>query len=296
MEESIELPRRLPPKTLYHYCSNVSFLSILQNRELVASGLTLSNDTMEGKWIERVFSDLLREDDELRQHLEKLIPILEFTTGVMGGLGFCLSEDGDLLSQWRGYADNAAGVSIGFESVELSRLGTVEKGGKLAEVIYDFAAQKAELAPLITRIKKLVADGALRPMAGTFLAPTTKEQAEKIHQASNSLWFSFMSAFPHIFSFKNPAFREEREWRFLSYLVNGDAETSIDIMQFTDFRAKHDRIVPFQRFAFGESKQPLITKVILGPRNITPDTIVSGLLKKNGFVGVEVSRSASTYR
>lgn len=59
----------------------------------------------------------------------------------MSALGFCLSEDGDVLSQWRGYADNAQGVAIGFE-IENLRISTEKEsqhefGAQLVPVLYD---------------------------------------------------------------------------------------------------------------------------------------------------------------
>jgi hypothetical protein len=69
---------------------------------------------MEGKLVTEILA-LLAKDDGLdetdTQRLQQSAAGLE---EVIDGLGFCLSEDGDLLSQWRGYAADASGVSIGF--------------------------------------------------------------------------------------------------------------------------------------------------------------------------------------
>jgi hypothetical protein len=108
--------------TLYHYCSTASFHAITQSHALWLSSLSLSNDTMEGKLVARAIARLA-ERDSLESKgfrlLQRIIVLLELA---FDGLGFCLSEKDDLLSQWRGYAADATGVSIGFSKEYLKRL------------------------------------------------------------------------------------------------------------------------------------------------------------------------------
>jgi hypothetical protein len=42
--------------------------------------------------------------------------------------------------------------------------------------------------------------------------------------------------------------------------------------------------------------QPAITEVILGPRNLTPEYICDGALRKHGWTDVMVRRSKASYR
>ena len=72
---------------------------------------------MEGKLATRTIARLADRDsldEKDRRLLLKGIGLFEKT---FDGLGFCLSEKCDLLSQWRGYAEDGTGVAIGF-SVE----------------------------------------------------------------------------------------------------------------------------------------------------------------------------------
>lgn len=100
--------------SLYHYCSNEVFFSIVDRREIWLSSLNLSNDSMEGKLLSSVILQLASDDGLQADHLRLLREQVEYLEGYFDGLGFCLSERGDLLSQWRGYAADGAGVSIGF--------------------------------------------------------------------------------------------------------------------------------------------------------------------------------------
>lgn len=43
----------------------------------------------------------------------------EFEDGTISTFVICLSEEGDLLSQWRGYADDGRGMCLGFNVHEL---------------------------------------------------------------------------------------------------------------------------------------------------------------------------------
>jgi len=62
------------------------------------------------------------------------------------------------------------------------------------------------------------------------------------------------------------------------------------------FRALNDRIVPFREFELLESKSGSIVKVILGPKNTTPNYVIESLLKQSGFPNVKVSYSEASYR
>src|SRR5271154_3613127 len=102
---------------LYHYCSNSSFLSIIGSSGIRASEFSLSNDHLEGKWSKRLLNDFCSKKVgmQLIQRgllLEQFDGLLEY----FGAVGVCLSEDGDLLSQWRGYAADGGGIAIGFDS------------------------------------------------------------------------------------------------------------------------------------------------------------------------------------
>lgn len=284
---------------LFHYCSNFAFLSILQERQIILSELTLSNDTLEGRWAKRIFSQLCSEDSVLAEHVEKLSSNFDFLTEFASAMGFCLSEDGDLLSQWRGYADNGAGLSIGFNKEYLEKIRSLNDGGTLQRVIYQHDEQKAELSQVMSEIKKQVGLGAFKPLfTGGLLMTTPVSEADKkqITEASQALWMSYLFAIPHLYTFKNPAFREEREWRLVYFLTSSKGSISTNALGDLSFRATHDRVVPTRRVSLVDNDVPIIRKVVLGPKNITPEKVITAALVKNGFRDVDVVRSSASYR
>src|SRR6202035_5793546 len=109
---------------LYHYCSNASFLSIVSTKEIWAFDFSLSNDLLEGKWIREVFSQYCVEKKVSTRDQLTLLQHFDGLMSLSGGAGFCMSEEGDLLSQWRAYADDGIGISIGFNKDYFDALGT----------------------------------------------------------------------------------------------------------------------------------------------------------------------------
>jgi hypothetical protein len=128
---------------LYHYCSTASLHAIVQSHSLWLSALSLSKDALDQDTIRR-----------LQDSIGGLKQIIE-------GLGFCLSEDGDLLSQWRGYASDATGVAIGFSTEYLNWLsetsiGRDEPGCTLQQVVYEPSAHESLVQPTYLQVKQLI--------------------------------------------------------------------------------------------------------------------------------------------
>lgn len=186
-------------EVLFHYCSNRSFLSIIQSREIFASELTLSNDALEGRWAKTVFSQICKDDPTLVEHHDELLDRFNFLSEMTSGaMGFCLSEDGDLLSQWRGYADNGSGVSIGFSRQYFEDLYKKNKEGPVRKVIYDEEEQRAWFVKMVEELKKLIQLGAFKSILGGLLFTPSDEEKNRILQASTDLWSSYLYAIPTI--------------------------------------------------------------------------------------------------
>lgn len=69
---------------LYHYCSTSTFLSIIANRSIWLSSMSLSNDTMEGKLVRHIFDILVtvfvHSMDRLARNLGDLRKIVQDLT------------------------------------------------------------------------------------------------------------------------------------------------------------------------------------------------------------------------
>lgn len=273
-------------------------ISIISNREIWVSELARSNDLLEGKWIRKVFSDYCSEKGISAGEQSELLTHLDIVINMAAYAGFCMSEEGDLLSQWRAYADNGAGVSIGFNSNYFEILGNLKRdrgdafSAHLTRVEYDIVEQKKLVAEHADEILKFVADGALR--RPTLL--TSEEDIKKWREKFGAMGLRFIFFYFFLFRLKNPAFSEEREWRVISHIFRNEREKDLEQLTKMDFRSHQDQIVPFARVPLESLPEPSVTEIILGPRNATPEYVVQALLSKYGWSNVSVRKSNASYR
>lgn len=279
--------------TLYHYCPTASFLSIVQSRTLWLSMLDMSNDHLEGKWVHSVIERELGSREQTKTHVSALMQAVEVATGMTFAAGFCLSEEGDQLSQWRGYADDGRGFAIGFRKSYLDALAAkcradLGAGISLQKVEYDGGEN---IETILSGIEKAVDNGALR----SELLIDSEERRQRSHRARSSLYLSLTPLIALCHWIKNPAFREEREWRLVSILSKAlDPKSSVG--EICDFKSMRDRIVPYRPIQLHRLEFDAIEAVVLGPRNITREDYLREVLVRHGFGNAEIRRSTASYR
>jgi hypothetical protein len=251
---------------------------------------------LEGK----ILSDVLKrvtDKYDIDWHTKaEIIKQYEFFEEYFDGLGFCLSEVGDLLSQWRGYADDGQGFSIGFSKEYLEMLSAdrdkVKPWFKLHKVIYNAEEQDREIKLVLDEIKTDIESGKLKiPVQRAILIPNESKSPED-EEYGISIKKLIIKLFPSItsmFAWKNEAFSEEREWRLVSFMVRIPPDDCL-------IRADRNRLIPYRQFELKKLSETMISEVIIGPKNITPIEIVESLLKMNGFNDVKVFRSKASYR
>lgn len=286
-------------KILYHYCSSATAASILTRRSIWLSSLTLSNDSLEGRLVRETLVRLSNRDGLDASYRERLEESLAFAERMFEGLGFCLSEEGDLLSQWRGYADDARGVAIGFSQKYLSKLadslrGRDRPGFSLYQVEYDKDKQDTALEPAYRELRRLIDAGAFRRQGQwSLLDDRTPEQIaeddKKTKNLFSSLLFTLVRLFPKFYEMKGEGFREEREWRLVSILVGTATDTCM-------FRGTPNRIVPYREYDLLDLGLPPIRELVVGPKHTTPHHILQQLLQQTGLPDVQIRSSAVSYR
>lgn len=230
---------------------------------------------------------------------------LAFNERYFDGLGFCLSFSGDLLSQWRGYADDGCGVSIGFGVPYLKSLVHSARDNDphfaLHQVRYKLAEHEAEIYDIYTELRKLISLGAFkRPgMSGLLdIRSPLQMMADdaRIKKANKQLLQKLYDLAPKQFALKASAFSEEKEWRLVSVIEGNKFDEC-------EYRACRNRVIPFRTIKLSDltaigtrRKLKPIREVILGPKNETPATVVQAMLKQAGFGDVRVKKSKATYR
>jgi len=283
--------------TLFHYCSSSTFAAIVSQKSIWLSSLSLSNDTMEGRLVTQTFDRLLSLSKIDAEEMGEIREALKFAEELFDGLGFCLSEKPDLLSQWRGYADDGKGFSIGFASEYLYELRRAKEDGEygfsVGKVVYESAEHEAVLKPIYDEIKEIIDSGKLkRPRFGLISMPREEEMKkldDEYLKSIKALWLKATKTLTSVYMLKAKAFSEEAEWRLVSYL-------SRDTDDLAFYRASGNRLIPYREFKLKPLNVRAITEVYIGPKNITPNFVIEKFLAQNGFPDVSVSRSAATYR
>lgn len=290
---------------LYHYTSNEALLSIIKSRKIWLTSLTESNDPLEGDFFYDQVRDCLFQEDvanHIRDTFNYQVQAYKFAKSA---LGMCFSQEGDLLSQWRGYADDGSGVAIGFDFEGMKALAKRSHQVRLSKVNYStfrhsdfprneiinlFNEQCPQLIDAYKNENINLKTSAQLLQAISEEPKNWKEMYKTIDREMNAFIQEISS---YRFLFKNPFFNEEKEWRlYKPYLeIPGSLDANA-----CEFKNVGDKISPYQPFPKDMFEQSLVSEVILGPKNQTSKISVEMLMKRYGFKHPRVRRSNGSYR
>jgi hypothetical protein len=280
----------------YHYCSVDTFVKIMETSTIRLSNPYKMNDTQEYKWLLNFLPEVIEdyinqiEDNDLKEsyryfYIKACSEIFEdYYMGMEEEHPYmaCFSKEGDILSQWRSYADDSRGVSIGFN------LNKIVEHPSLSykEVNYSVQEQK-EL--LIDVLKKNGLDN-----------PDTLKFKRMKHLVTDAMILLEKILLESI-SCKNPAFREEKEVRLIyshyaySRLSTQDTKIKVSDIQ---FRNDREKIISYYSLDFSELKKDIIKTIYIGSNSKLKDNDLRLFLNKCGYSEYElkINPSSSTYR
>jgi hypothetical protein len=221
-----------PPPRLYHYTTQTAFTEIVNSKALWATDVRYLNDFEEYVYaVERAKSAIKQVSSTFSAPgASELGLAIRGALSLSGAKQFCvfsLSEDGDSLNQWRSYTRTGPGYALGFVSNALSIL-CEEHELLLGKCIY---SQKE-------------AEEAISQLASSYVADLFQyfPHFKKGEINEDLIWVrstQFVSLFLRYASFiKNPAFKEEQEWRIV-------VSTPNDFAGGTRFRSGPHSVVPF---------------------------------------------------
>lgn len=190
----------------------------------------------------------------------------------------CFSENGDLLSQWRGYANDAKGISIGFNKDILQTFDTGGYNYHFKKVIYKSQDQ-------LFYIKNYLGELLHSYELAEFDSPDSVDNVLNAFFQDLALRISTIrNDSPQ---FKNNAFQEEKEWRLfvnthLSNLYCYEHENNEECAGYVDenynkecaysngfvrcptkFRSTDTRIISYFDLYLGKIKDKLIKEIIM---------------------------------
>ncbi len=274
---------------LYHYTTGETLKKIIESHSLLVGSVYHMNDAKEYIYLRNpLFNEFTnrlketREDSLLYKILHSLTNILS-ADRVFQCYVFCMSSEGDLLSQWRAYGSNGHGYSIGFEinglDEKFDNVTTLDKVG--------YRDEQSVLKSAETIVKDIT-----RGINNLADSPTGNSISEQIikHHTENAI-----KSIESIIGFiKHDGFKDETESRLL-------LNSQFVLEQLSDDKAaeilcSNGVFSPRIRIHPKTGKLP-IRRIYIGP--LIDETNSRGLkvfLKKNGYEDVEIISSRIPYK
>ncbi|MGF6413968.1 DUF2971 domain-containing protein [Paraburkholderia sp. MM5482-R1] len=258
--------------TLYHYTDPAVCVSILQHRKIRLSARWHLNDPREGE----DFGDLLRlyagSKGISEARVNAVMQLLDQNHFYVA----CFSTEGDLLSQWRGYANDGMGLSIGFSRDRLHQILKGQSQMVVRDIIY------------ADELNDIRGDSELGKAFETIFTHSDSPNDNVLQTLAKVRW-----------SVKRKAYREESEFRVIFTPLNiEELSQSLGKVKFQrGFFGARSEIRDFIEVEFDiDDWSGLVTEVILGPKNRSNDKVVKDFLINNGLTSTNVKRSSAHYR
>jgi hypothetical protein len=234
------LTRGQPPDTIFHYTTAAGLLGIIKSNRLWASDVLYMNDSTEVEYGRKLIIEVAaavagETKCQMARTLCESIDTVLYPVGMIGG-GFyaaCFCEEGDLLSQWRGYSGGIGGYSLGFETRNLRRWArevSPDRRFVLRPVEYDRATQGELIRAFLLEV-----DAALSQL----LEGDRAANAQDVHTVAYATIQRQM--LECMLTMKNPVFKDEREWR----LIHSRTGFGRDPEATLDYRPTRSFIVPY---------------------------------------------------
>lgn len=280
---------------VYHYTTPEKFLSIINNQSFYFTHINYLNDRKEYHYgVELLISIInkIKREESSNKVLDKILDNINYIYKSSKYVS-CFSCNGDMLSQWRAYANEGKGFAIGFDLEELNDYCLGHVDGKY--ILYDNISQEETIEELIN--------------IQLAYFESLKDTIDWGEYGYDSLVATSIIDFTDniISNFKHPSFSEEREFR-LQINVDEKISKSKDI----DFgyRSSESLIIPFINLKYKNwnyrnnseeidfrDKLP-IKEIIIGPslEFKTNRHSINSFLHKNGYQDINIKQSNIPYR
>lgn len=277
----------------YHYCSVENFLNILKNKQIYLSDPLKMNDSSEIVW----FIEQLEKEEYISEYIS-IFEEIKIRTGINFTLEdlkkeidsngqdciyiACFSSVPDLLSQWRSYGGDGAGVSVGFDLAKLK----LANNFFVEPVVYiERNLQSEEIVNVADTIQTVIRENNISDKEG------------KIKVLINEL-------LPILAKYKNPSFSEEQELR----LIYCEQMMFDEILEkygaytepFKTEKIEHDfraiganNATEFIKMNFEPSA---IKEIYIGPKCQLKESDIKNIMNKLLKIRVDIKKSKSTFR
>jgi len=250
------------PPTLYHYTDIEGLHGILENMTFWATHYLFLNDSEEVTYFEKLLFEVVSEmiqSNTLPDYMLSIVEMIEYKLTALSERKILHVRDGifvvsftsrsDDLNQWRAYAKNGKGYSIGIKKNKL-----VAQGFNLHKIIYD------------PKIQKSYIKDTLEIFINYLEKKYNKIVIEKSPQHIASTLDSLYSAISPIF--KNPAFKDEEEYRMI-FKGNGTYKNQVKLRKSSIYIPYLDCSLEtnqeYEKNSYQIDSNSPIKEIILGP-------------------------------
>jgi DUF2971 family protein len=201
------MSRELPDETrlLYHYTGVTGLRGIVDSGRVWATSIHYLNDRRELQHAldltRNSMARLLSEASGTRAVVLKAMEDELSRINLINMFVFSLSEQRDLLSQWRAYCPSG-GYALGFVTQRLREVA-YEQGFVLAPCVYDRGGQMEAIARCIEEHRS----------ATMMRAEASAQRGDDLLRIGYEFGIRVLQVAPLL---KDPSFVEEREWRLVS--------------------------------------------------------------------------------
>ena len=286
---------------LYHYCSNEKAYNILKGKTIRLSDIIKSNDSFEMNILFPEFFDELLNIYNNFNGFDYEFCYNE-KSGNISTYVACFSEEGDLLSQWRGYANDAQGVALGFDFTMLEKYAQNSSLLRLEKVIYLSPEERKQLIYNSAKEILYIINTVLNAiMEGDVIIEDGLEFGNYIFE---NIRFNILQQINETVCYKMDGFKEECEWRLyldnpinketnkvkLVRMLGNDEQWNQVALEFINerlnFQVTSKNIVPYLEVSFSEidKTNKLIKEIIAGPCNRISEVDMNLFLKKYNIV------------
>ena len=292
---------------IFHYASLETFKSIIENHCIWLCDIQKSNDSTERTYFEQVLLEVIddfiddpTEIESFSPYATKALTTFKDTyrnqhSDIPPIYSASFSLDGDLLGQWRAYANDGAGVSIGFERDFFGKVFAGRDGWTIWYGLQDVISTCR--SQIIRTLRDL---------------PSKNDELTYTHDFALSL-LQFMD-YKNIF-YKHECFREEQEFRIVyrngtrnyenpknniklfTSIVKYIPANSGFILSPRQYRISNNRLSSYFELSFENIREHIISKIILGPKCQTDPADIRMFLKDYGYdADIKIQRSEIPYR
>lgn len=246
---------------LYHYAGIETIWKILESDSFLARNIRFSNDSEEYRLGEKKIREYTKEQFRDDAQREKFNVMLQQKIGMFYMICFC--REGDLLSQWRGYARDGASLGMDF----LEEDGSPQKHAEIFTVLNNEKHRDVDRCKLDNEYVRFVE----MPYRAFYVDSKENKDAE-LEKAIHS--FDDEDARPNMLLnlipfIKDKGFAEEAEYRILfdiSDLGKTEAQNRKIMSRKIQYMERDNRKLPNIAVEMGDSekKSSGVAEVVLG--------------------------------